>query len=273
VQLTLSLSAPAWATGNHRVGKTDPDPGLFAAFARDMAKHFKGRVARYSILNEPNLVVWLKPKNTSAAQYRVIYARSYAAIKRADPSAKVFIGETAPFARTPAKGTQPLTWLNKVLTGARLKADGYAHHPYGFNLSPTTPWPAAGSATIASLGRLVSALKGYARRGNLRTPSGGTPGIYLTEHGYFVNNPGAPAYRSRQSLPAATRASYWTRSLDIASRTPTVRQLLSYQLYPLTPTTVWDTSILDAAGNPTAPFAAITDWVASAPAGAIVAPG
>ncbi len=273
VEMTLALSAPAWASGNGRVGKTNPNAKLFAAFAGDMARHFKGKVSRFSVLNEPNLVVWLKPAKTSAAQYRTIYPLAYSSIKRANPNAKVFFGETAPFARTAAAGTQPLPWIAAVLKGARLKTDGVAHHPYSFKVSPLKPWPAKGSVSIGSLGRLVTALKGYAKSGQLRTPGGGTPGIYLTEHGYLVNSAGAPSYRTTQALPATTRARYWTQSLNIARRTPTVRQLLSYQLYPSRPTATWDTSILDDVGNPTPPFTAIQDWAAAAPAGTVVAPG
>ena len=210
-------------------------------------------------MNEPNLAVWLKPVKTSAAQYRTIYPLAYSAIKRASPSAKVLFGETAPFIRTAAAGTQPLPWIAQVLEGARLKADGVAHHPYSFKVSPLKPWPAKGSVSIGSLGRLVSALKGYAKSGQLRTPGGGVPGIYLTEHGYLVNSPGAPAYRRTQSLPATTRARYWTQSLNVARRTPGVRELLSYQLFPSQPGATWDTSILDAAGEPTLPFTAIAD--------------
>ncbi len=259
VQMTLALSAPAWATTTHKVGKTNPNPKLFAAFAGDMARHFRGKVARFSVMNEPNLAVWLKPVKTSALQYRTIYALSYAAIKRASPGAKVFFGETAPFIRTAAAGTQPLPWIAQVLKGARLKADGVAHHPYSFKLSPLKPWPAKGSVTIGSLGRLSTAVKGYAKSGQLRTPDGGVPGIYLTEHGYLVDGPDAPPYRTSQALPATTRARYWTQSLNMARRTSGVRQLLSYQLLPSPPGATWDTSILSTTGGMTAPFTAIAD--------------
>ncbi len=272
VQMTLALSAPAWATGNHKVGKTNPSAKLFAAFARDMAKHYKGKVARYSILNESNLVVWLKPARTSAKQYRRIYALSYSAIKRADRKAKVFFGETAPFARYRRSGTQPLAWIKQVLKGARLKTDGFAHHPYSFRVPPKKGWPARGAVSIGSLNRLVKALKGYAKSGQLRTPGGRQPGIYLTEHGYMVHSPGAPAYRRTQALPQKKRASYWTQSLNIARRTPTVRQLLTYQLLPSPPTATWDTSILDERGNPAAPFNAIVNWIRRAPRGTVVQP-
>ena len=264
VQMTLGISAPAWATSTRKVGKTNPDPKLFAQFAADMARHFKGKVGRYSILNEPNLAVWLKPVKTSAAQYRKLYALSYSSIKRASPSAKVFFGETAPFARKKGSGTQPLTWIAQVLKGAKLKTDGVAHHPYAFKLAPNKPYPAKGSVSMGSISRLSSALKTYAARGQLRTPAGKVPGIYLTEHGYFVSGPQAPSYRNTQALPVATRAKYWTQSLDIASKTSGVRQLLSYQLYPSPPRATWDTSILSPTGAPTSPFEAIAEWAQDA---------
>src|SRR4051812_1000602 len=73
LQLTLTGPAPAWATGDHKVGPNRPDPAKFAAFARTVAAHFKGRVDRYSIWNEPNLSPWLAPSATAPAQYRSLY--------------------------------------------------------------------------------------------------------------------------------------------------------------------------------------------------------
>jgi hypothetical protein len=54
VQMTLSGPAPRWATGNHRVGAYKPSARRYTAFVRAVAAHFRGRVARYSIWNEPN---------------------------------------------------------------------------------------------------------------------------------------------------------------------------------------------------------------------------
>lgn len=272
VQMTLGTSAPAWATSNRKVGKTNPNAKLFAAFARDMAKHYKGKVGRYSIMNEPNLIFWLKPVKTSAKQYAKIYKLSYSAIKRADRNAKVFFGETAPFTRSKKNGTDPLLWIKRVLRGQRLKTDGVAHHPYAFDASPRKPFRGKNTITMSSLSRLVKLLRTAQKKKQLRTPRGGRPGIYLTEHGYFVDGPQAPEYRRSQALPENTRATYWKQSLDIARKTSTVRQILSYQLYPTTPDATWDTSVLDGAGNPTAVFTSITDWVARAKRGWIVKP-
>lgn len=271
VQMTLGTSAPAWATSTRRVGKTNPNPRLFARFAGDMARHFKGRVGRYSILNEPNLIYWLNPVKTSAAQYRKLYPLAYRAVKRADSRAKVFFGETAPFTRSKKKGTDPITWIRRVLKGARLKADGVAHHPYAYRTAPTKSFGSRNSVTMGTLPRLNKLLKSAAKRRELRTPAGKVPGIYLTEHGYFVDGPAAPSFRRRNALPAATRARFWRQSLQVARRTSNVRQLLAYQLYPSAPTATWDTSILDVAGNPTPPFSSIVAWVNGA-SGAVAQP-
>ena len=63
---------------------------------RTVAAHFKGRVDRYAIWNEPNLSAWLAPSSTSPAQYRSLYKTAYTAIKTVDPKAKVLFGELAP---------------------------------------------------------------------------------------------------------------------------------------------------------------------------------
>jgi hypothetical protein len=55
VQLTLLGPVPAWASARHgKPSNFKPNPRLFAQFARAAATHFKGRVDRYSIWNEPN---------------------------------------------------------------------------------------------------------------------------------------------------------------------------------------------------------------------------
>src|SRR5919197_1624639 len=96
LQRTLAGPAPAWATANHRVGIVAPDPGRFAAFVSVVARHFAGRVDRYSIWNEPNWNTWLAPGRRAPGLYRALYRAGYAAIKRVDPEAQVLIGELAP---------------------------------------------------------------------------------------------------------------------------------------------------------------------------------
>src|SRR3954462_29986 len=59
LQLTLAGPAPAWATGDHRTGNYRPDAAKYGAFVKTVVAHFKGRVDRYSIWNEPNWSTWL----------------------------------------------------------------------------------------------------------------------------------------------------------------------------------------------------------------------
>ena len=144
-QLALTGPAPNYAAGlykNLRILR--PDPKLYANFVRAAAEHFKGRVDRYSIWNEPNYPAWIAPQSESPKIYRALYTAGYDAIKSVDPAAQVLIGETVPYGGT-ANGkrlglaTAPLKWLRAVAcVDARykrvgnctpLKADGYAHHP------------------------------------------------------------------------------------------------------------------------------------------------
>ena len=73
VQLALTGWAPPFATGNRKAGVVRPSSKHFGRFARDAARHFKGRVTRYSIWNEPNHIGWIKPLRSQAKIYRGLY--------------------------------------------------------------------------------------------------------------------------------------------------------------------------------------------------------
>src|SRR3954471_13741584 len=73
LQLTIAGPAPAWATGNHRAGNYRPDAAKYGAFVKTVVTHFKGRVDRYAIWNEPNWNTWLLPGRTAPSQYRAVY--------------------------------------------------------------------------------------------------------------------------------------------------------------------------------------------------------
>ena len=88
VQLTITGPAPAWATKGHTVSTRDPSVKEFTRFTTLVAKHFKGKIDRYSIWNEPNWYTWLSPAKTGAAQYRALYTAGYTAIKKTDRKAK-----------------------------------------------------------------------------------------------------------------------------------------------------------------------------------------
>jgi len=262
VQLVLTGPAPAWATANRRVGVYKPKAGSFSAFARAAAEHFKGRVARYGIWNEPNWKGWLAPLTSSPQLYRNLYAAGYRAIKRADPRAQVLIGETSPTGRA-GKSIAPLKFLRAIACVddryrrvghcRALTADGFAHHPYAFERPPEAPTIGADNVTLGSLSRLTKALDQLARVRALRGPRGRRLGLYLTEYGFFAR--GSRAFSER------VRADYLRRGFSIAQKNRRVRQMLQYQLAKPPRRYDWDTSLLTAGGRATRPYTVLRAWI------------
>lgn len=264
LQLDLSGPVPAWAAGDHKQGVIKPDARLFGEFAAEAARHFKGRVDRYSIWNEPNYVAWLAPQRSAPSLYRALYTHAYDAIKKADSNAQVLIGETAPYAET-GRAVAPLDFLRKVACRSQiyapvkhcapLHADGYAHHPYEFAKPPEAPYPGAANVTIGSLPRLTGALDRLARVKALTTPDGKPLDVYLTEFGYFASGPLA--------LPPAKRASYLKTAFQIAQRNPRVREMLQYILVSPPPGVRFNTSLINLDGKPTLVFKVLSRWIRS----------
>ena len=234
IHISLTGPAPRWANARRYVPKRGwykPSASEFGKFASLAAEHFKGRVDRYSIWNEPNWKTWLGPLANGPALYRALYVKGYAAIKAADPAAKVLIGETAPFARrgyatAPLAFLRSVTCVNKKYKRARscpkLKADGYAHHPYDFNHAPNYQYPGADNVTIGTLSRLTKALDKLSRAGVLRKNGGGKMPLYLTEYGYFASG--------HRALSKRLRSRYLQQAYSIALRNSRVKSQLQYLL-------------------------------------------
>jgi hypothetical protein len=231
VHLSLTGPAPRWASGNRRISGYRPNTRYFTEFASTLAAHVKGRVDRFSIWNEPNWRTWLGPQTSAPALYRSLYQRGYAAIKEADPSAKVLIGETSPYARNgysmaPIDFLRRLACVDKRWRRVRrcpvLRADGYAHHPYDFRNAPSYRYPGADNATMGTLSNLTRALDRLSRRGALRFSGGGRMPLYLTEFGYFAAGP--------RALPAPQRSRYLAQAFQMALTNGRVKSQLQYLL-------------------------------------------
>jgi hypothetical protein len=230
-----------------------PNVGEFKRYAKAAATHFRGRVMRYSIWNEPNFKAWLAPVKKAPGLYRKLYAAGYKAVKSADRRAKVLMGETAPYAQgrnamAPVKFLRQVACVNssykRVKRCPKLKTDGYAHHPYDFEKAPRRSKRGKDDATIGSLRNLTTALDKIARTGQIR----GTKAVYLTEFGYLATG--------RRGLPEATRAKFLRQAYGIARKNRRVKQVVQYLLVqpgdsPFT------TGILDLAGGETPSFSAL----------------
>ncbi|MEA2352257.1 MAG: hypothetical protein QOJ14_671 [Thermoleophilaceae bacterium] len=270
VELRLAGPAPAFATSNHKIGPMRPSPKLFGEFAAAMATHFKGRVDRYGVWNEPNYRTWLSPMKKSPQLYRRLYQAGYRAIKKADPAAAVLIGETAPYA---IKGNSiaPLAFLRKMAGAGKgtLHADGYAHHPYDFTHRPSYRYPGADNVTIGTLGRLTKTLDRLRHSKKLVAPKDHHMTLELTEFGYLVTG--------RRKIPESRAAKYLRKAFAIAQHNRRVTQMLQY-VFVRPPkhyrTAFFDTGILNRKGSRRKPYRSLADWVkGAAKRGAVARPG
>jgi hypothetical protein len=263
LQLTIAGPAPAWATGDHRVGNYRPDAAKFGAFVRTVVEHFRGRVDRYALWNEPNWNTWLAPGKDAASLYRALYSAGYRAAKTADPKAKVLIGELAPIGG--GRAIAPLKFLRDVTCSrpsyaaakkcAPLKADGFAIHPYQFTSAPTVLAGRPDDVPIGGLPRLTAALDKLAKRNALRTPNKAKMGVYLTEFGYLTAG-------NRAQKPKV-RAAWLASAFALARRNPRVKQLLQYQLVDPPEEELWHSAILHRDGSPQATYAGLAKASAS----------
>ena len=276
VQLSLNGIASKLYGGDNRTG-IDPNPREYEKFVSACAKHFKGRVHRYSIWNEPNYSVFLMPRPTdanvvgeltpkeekerwqneilpkNAALYRELYNVAYHAIKTVDPTAEVLIGELS-------ASQDPLRFLDLVAPkGTHLVADGLAHHPYQFATAPDAPADPNGTRLgISNLKKLQMQLARLATEGRLTTPAGGELPLYLTEFGY-QRKEGRTYPSPSTQIDEAKRALWLPKAYEVA-RQAGARQMLYFMLLPPPPDYPWDTSLLDTNGNPLPSFIALKNW-------------
>lgn len=242
VQMTIT-GTPNYATSQDQsLSWQNPSPSRMAAFSAAVAGHFKGRVSRYAIWNEYNLRIWLKRNRSTPAYYRNLYKAGYGAIKRVDPSAKVFIGEMA-------SGQNALGLFKQVARpGANLRADGFAHHPFQFYAYPGAR--ETKYAGISNLAKIQAALRDAARVRGVRTPSGGALPIYYTEFGYLR--------RGIYTMAEAKRSQWAFAAYRLIRRQPAVKQFIWYQLFtPPVKKLLWDSSLLTLGNTPYRTFGAI----------------
>ena len=266
VHLSLTGPAPRWANARRRgTSKAwyKPNARQFGEFASVVANHFKGRVDRYSIWNEPNYLTWLGPLKSAPAIYRSMYVRAYRAIKRADRRAQVLIGETSPY-KVGRRSTAPLAFLRKVTCVnkryrrvrrcPKLKADGYAHHPYDFVHSPRYQYPGSDNVTIGTLSRLTRALDKLKRSGALRRPRGGRMPLYLTEYGYFASG--------RRALSKRKRSRFLKQAYSRALRNGRVKSQLQYLMVtlPRSAQSTFNTGLVTNRGKRLPQYKALRSW-------------
>lgn len=246
-----------------------PDVDEFGDFAREVVRHFNGRVVTYSIWNEPNNDGFLSAGSDDFVPiytYRRLYLDAYTKIKalhKGNPATyapvRVFIGELAYFARSgrmdcancKKERIDALEFLERTVrtnssSQQRLVTNGVAWHPYQHVGTPTRRGPrkleygiGRAGAIQALITRLADPEERRDERTNkppLTTPGGKVPPLYFTEFGYH-NQPlpdAKPAKGNGYWKSEALRAKWLPLALDRA-RNVGARWMLIYQTTEIPP--------------------------------------
>jgi hypothetical protein len=208
VLFTPSGPVPLWASASHEA-VTDPSAGEFQLFVQALGTRYSGiysppppqptdppnpplpRVDFWSVWNEPNLTLFLKPqlrhhKSVSGRIYRELFlAAQRGLIATGHATDPILIGETSPGGGR--KGTDPITFMRGVFCLNRkfkrsggcapIDADGWAQHPYD---PLDAPFESSHHLiNLHTIGQLAKALNKSraARATTIRLP------IYVTEYG------------------------------------------------------------------------------------------
>jgi hypothetical protein len=284
VQFALAGDPPKFACGNKKAPyKCDgykPNRKLFADFVRAAVSHFKGKVSRFSMWNEPNWYTWITPHKNAPLIYRGLYQAGYKAAKSANPGAEVVLGELAPHSR-PGLSTAPLQFIRemvcvnkklKPIKGAKkkckgkLKFDAFAEHPYDLEHKPTKRRSNPDEVTIANLSALPKLLTKLRKKGLIKPKRKKFP-IYLTEHGYMVaDNPAVPRERR---IPEGKRAKWIVQSWQIASQAPQIKQNLHFGFIsppPGSSSAFFDMGLIKFSGQLRQSYTALQSWIKGAAA-------
>ncbi len=291
-QLDLTGDPPAWACGSKKVPYEcdgyKPNVRLWKGFVKAVAKHFKGKVNRYSLWNEPNWYTWLSPHKKAPLLYRKLVQTGYKQIKRVNKKAEVVAGELAPHFQKnisipPLEFIREMVCVNKKLKrikGAKrkcgkkpLKFDAFSTHPYDFEHKPTFDRDNKDELTIANLGALPKLLNKLRKKGLIKTKKKKFP-IYLTEYGYMVQN---PQVKPQRQIPEPKRKRWLVKAWKIAQKQPRVKEMIHYTFVSPPPGAAdgyFDMGLLTSSGQPRASYFALKNWIQEAVAdGKVARPG
>jgi hypothetical protein len=197
------LYTPPWARAAGTPATSPPtDLADYATFARTVVQRYaRVGVHAYEIWNEPNIPIFWSPR-PDPARYAQLLKLAYAAVKSADPSAKVLSGGLSPhgfYGQIDEGGMNPLTFLDRMYAaGAGRSFDALAWHPfnfpYGFGFARWSAWSQMTRTTPSA-------------RSILRAHGDGGKKIWATEFGF-------PTGSTSRDVSEAKQAQLLKRSLN-----------------------------------------------------------
>jgi hypothetical protein len=191
------------------------------------------RVTFWAVWSEPNQDLFLRPQLRAGLPYSPrLYRRLFLAAQAGLAATghrrdALLIGETAPSGGR--DGVDPLEFLRGVLCLDRdyhrkrgcppIRARGWSHHPYSFGIAPYQRSSNPNLINLATIGRLVRALRKAARAGATH----GRLGLYVTEYG-IQTRPGDLGVSPKR------QAAYLAISEFLAWRDQRIRSYAQYLL-------------------------------------------
>jgi len=146
IKLLFSVvKAPKWARPPGDTDQGPPaDPGTYAAFLREMAARYKGRVHAYEIWNEQNLYYeWGgRGGKLNAGRYVELLKAAYQAIKSVDTNETVMSGALTPTGWNDGDiAIDDRVYLEQMYqAGLKNYCDAIGAHPSGYNNPPDADW-------------------------------------------------------------------------------------------------------------------------------------
>jgi len=268
----MRLVVVVWNGLGRDTPRSPADRADFAAYAGALVKALP-TVRDVIVGNEPNLSTFWKPqfgaggRDLAARAYADLLARSYDAIKAADPGVRVLGGALSPRGGDRPGGVRPTHSPTAFIRdlGAAYRASGrsrplmdaFAFHPYmqASRIPPAAAHPENTSITVADYPKLVALLKeafaGTAQPG-ARLP------IYYTEFGVQTRVPDAKLrFYEDQNSPASTdsvsfalQAAYYRSALGLAYCQPTVRGLFVFHTFDEPSLSGWQSGLYFADRTP-----------------------
>lgn len=173
------------------------DPDAFAAYAANLARRYP-QIQAWEVWNEPNNSFFWRPA-VEAEDYVELLAKTYRAVKAANPLAMVILGGLSPGNNESSPDTVPAADFLSLLyqSGGGRFFDAVGYHGYGEG-APSTWLPAA----LLGIRYVMDA------NGDLAKP------VWITEIGYYTQGLGAVTEQVQAEYLQDAR-SFLRRSRDV----------------------------------------------------------
>jgi hypothetical protein len=220
-------------------------------------------VRLWTTWNEPNHPTFLLPQSERTRSgrwrdvaphlYRAMHEAAYGALKRVDAQNQVLLGGLSSRGAT-QRGTKrnipPLRFLREMACVDEklqplkdpacrdyhpLQADGFAYHPYSFEVAPDVAYGGADTVHLVDLDRLSTLLGQLHDAGRITTKLG----LYLTEYGYESKPPD-----TGRGVPPETQARYISLGSFLAWRNPDTRMFAQFLLQDIADPKSYQTGLL-----------------------------